>query len=370
MKYSIQFISQAGFAAAIVLGNSLSAEETAKKGSTMQERQDPSGQYSHNGDNTDPVNRQPIAVSEFIGMTIDTSENEKIGEIDEVFIDTDTGEVLAMVISTGGFLGVGKEQTLLSLEDLRFNSDRTLMRTDITKDQVQNAPRYKAGETDIRTAVHPIGTQQANGGSFKKRIEAGDTGSLAKKASNPQENPEKRAERTNRLESAPSMSRGLAVSGLIGMDVENREGETVGDVEEVFLDLKTREVAGVVISTGGFLGMGDRKTLFSIQELSFDSTNEKVLLDYNRKQIGEFPEYKKGDQSVFDDLSDRLDSLITRGNRSFSGEEEAYRSGVKNSRGSTLEGTSSFPNQSSMADVSPIRGQYQWNSRWHGSAGN
>ncbi|MDE4957568.1 PRC-barrel domain-containing protein, partial [Francisella tularensis subsp. holarctica] len=48
----------------------------------------------------------------------------------------------------------------------------------------------------------------------------------------------------------------LSSTSLIGDDLVNYNGENLGEVKDIMLDTNTGEVAYVVVSFGGFLGMG------------------------------------------------------------------------------------------------------------------
>ena len=62
-------------------------------------------------------------------------------------------------------------------------------------------------------------------------------------------------------------------SKLIGVDVYNEANEKLGDVDEILVDASGK-VTGVVIGVGGFLGMGQRDIMVSIDKLKF--VNEPV----------------------------------------------------------------------------------------------
>src|SRR5688572_27071093 len=53
----------------------------------------------------------------------------------------------------------------------------------------------------------------------------------------------------------PSMYR---ASKLIGADVENPQGEDLGDIKDVVLDSQTGRIAYAVLTFGGFLGLGEK----------------------------------------------------------------------------------------------------------------
>ncbi|HEV7280059.1 MAG TPA: PRC-barrel domain-containing protein [Pirellulaceae bacterium] len=51
-------------------------------------------------------------------------------------------------------------------------------------------------------------------------------------------------------------------SDLEGLDVRNKEGETVGSVKDLVVDVETGKIRYVAVSYGGFAGLGDK--LFAI----------------------------------------------------------------------------------------------------------
>jgi len=62
-------------------------------------------------------------------------------------------------------------------------------------------------------------------------------------------------------------------SKLMGLNVYNDQNESLGDINEILLD-QTGKVNGVVIGVGGFLGMGQREILVTMDKLKF--VNEPV----------------------------------------------------------------------------------------------
>ena len=52
----------------------------------------------------------------------------------------------------------------------------------------------------------------------------------------------------------------MSADTLIGNDVDNRDDEDLGDIEEIMLDMQIGEVAYAVLSYGGFLGIGEKRS--------------------------------------------------------------------------------------------------------------
>lgn len=64
-------------------------------------------------------------------------------------------------------------------------------------------------------------------------------------------------------------------SKLIGLNIYNDQNEKLGDINEILLD-QSGKVNGVVIGVGGFLGMGERQILVTMDKLKF--VNEPVRM--------------------------------------------------------------------------------------------
>jgi hypothetical protein len=70
--------------------------------------------------------------------------NETVGEIEEVFVGPD-GAIKTIVVSVGGFLGMGTKNVAVKWSDLKIARDgRNLMvKTNWTKDSLKAMPDYK-----------------------------------------------------------------------------------------------------------------------------------------------------------------------------------------------------------------------------------
>jgi len=81
----------------------------------------------------------------------------------------------------------------------------------------------------------------------------------------------------------------VKASSIIGMDVVNFKGDSLGDVKEVVIDLCTGRVAYAVVSFGGFLSMGEK--LFAIPFSAFVCNVEKneYVLDISKERLEAAP---------------------------------------------------------------------------------
>jgi uncharacterized protein YrrD len=77
----------------------------------------------------------------------DSSDN-KIGEVSDVLVDRD-GRVTAMIVSVGGFLGMGEKDVAVPFNAVRATQkdNSTYLVMNATKDALKNAPGYKYDKT-------------------------------------------------------------------------------------------------------------------------------------------------------------------------------------------------------------------------------
>lgn len=93
----------------------------------------------------------------------------------------------------------------------------------------------------------------------------------------------------------------LSAASLTGDRVRNQAGEDLGKVEEIMLDVPTGQVAYVVISFGGFLGIGDKLFAVPWRALSLNERDHTFLLDVDRRQLEEAPGF---DRDHWPDMAD------------------------------------------------------------------
>jgi hypothetical protein len=85
----------------------------------------------------------------------------------------------------------------------------------------------------------------------------------------------------------------LSAATITGDDVCNMKDEKLGTIQEIMLDIQTGRIRYAVLSSGGFLGMGDR--LFAIPWNAFrhDPENKRFILDVAAKRLKDAPGFDK-----------------------------------------------------------------------------
>jgi sporulation protein YlmC with PRC-barrel domain len=93
----------------------------------------------------------------------------------------------------------------------------------------------------------------------------------------------------------------LSAGTLTGDDVCNSKGETLGSIQEIMLDTERGEISYAVLSSGGFLGMGDRLFAVPWSSLKLDAENKRFILDVSADRLKAAPGF---DKSHWPDMAD------------------------------------------------------------------
>lgn len=93
----------------------------------------------------------------------------------------------------------------------------------------------------------------------------------------------------------------LSAGTMIGDTVRNPQGEDLGTIEEIMLDVETGRTAYAVLSFGGFLGLGDKLFAIPWKALSLDAENHQFVLDVDRETLENAEGFDKDDWPQFAD---------------------------------------------------------------------
>ncbi|MWY91700.1 PRC-barrel domain containing protein [Francisella tularensis] len=85
----------------------------------------------------------------------------------------------------------------------------------------------------------------------------------------------------------------LPASHLIGEKVVNYKGENLGKVKEIMINPNTGKIAYVVVSYGGFLGMGDKLFAFPIKAFKVYTANAQFKIKKTKEELEEAPGFDK-----------------------------------------------------------------------------
>lgn len=85
----------------------------------------------------------------------------------------------------------------------------------------------------------------------------------------------------------------LSANSIIGNKVVNTEGEQLGNIKDLMIDLDDAQIAYAVLSFGGFMGMGDKLFAIPLEALLFNSKDKSVILDVDKDVLQNAPGFDK-----------------------------------------------------------------------------
>ena len=212
-----------------------------------------------------------VRSDKLIGRNIQNAQNETIGEIKSVVLNQ-SGSVDNVIVGVGGFLGVGEREVALGWKDLNVSDNGEKVTTSMTKDQLKALPEYKYADAKQRGTV------------FASRSTTSGPSNIAK------------------APAATAMPAGyVGASKLVGLNVRNAQGETIGEIKEVLIN-NNGSIQSAIVGVGGFLGVGERNVALAWNQLKLQREGDQLraMVGMSKDQLKTLPEYKeqKGAWSV------------------------------------------------------------------------
>lgn len=186
-----------------------------------------------------------------------------IGQVNEIVLSGD-GQIRALVIGVGGFLGMGERDAAVTMDQVTFATDpddrsQMYIVVNTEEEMLRASPAYDrvVAQTAARTAFTA---------------------------------PDLAREGYSRLGIAD-----VSVDMLIGKTVFGVNENSVGTVQDLIMDA-AGAIKSVIIDFGGFLGMGTTQVAVGFGELTILSneghTDLRVYVDATREQIQAQPQYR------------------------------------------------------------------------------
>jgi sporulation protein YlmC with PRC-barrel domain len=222
--------------------------------------------------------------TEIIGKQVYSStatDAEHIGDVNNLVIG-EAGEVAAVIVGVGGFLGIGEKNVAVNYAELEWataedGSERFVLNT--TKQALETAPSFEAIDAAAPADAMAPADQPAD-----TMAPADQT---AAPAAAPTAVPIDRATLTD----AP-----LTAEDLIGTNAYGPADEHLGAIGDVVLGTDGTTVEAVIIDFGGFLGIGTKPVAVGIENLRFATNADGgkfLFLNVTRDQLDKAVAYNK-----------------------------------------------------------------------------
>jgi sporulation protein YlmC with PRC-barrel domain len=233
-----------------------------------------------------------------------------IGSVNDIVIDGE-GEIRAVLVDIGGFLGIGARTVAVGLDELTFaqegpEPDDWILVTELNREALEEREAYDpevgytvgyaTGATDAATTTTTEygeaasesldNAMTATGEAIDDAGEAIDSGIDSARA--------EIDEMTTSDEPAmrPAMP---SADELRGAQVDGADGEAVGSIADLLLR-EDGAIDAALIDVGGVMGVGSHRVALPFERLSVmeevDGGSIRVLVDATEEQLLEMPEYE------------------------------------------------------------------------------
>lgn len=198
---------------------------------------------------------------------------DNIGQINEIVLSSE-GQVRALVIGVGGFLGMGERDVAVTMDQVTFAAD-------------------PENRSEMYIVVN-TGTELLKGSPAYARTATTDDAAARTDAP--------MADRTAFV--APKVARDgyntvakteVSSEMLVGKSVYGVNDSSIGTIDDLILDDKGA-ITNVIINFGGFLGMGTNQVSVGFDELTIlandGRTDVRVYVDATKEQVRAQPQYR------------------------------------------------------------------------------
>ncbi|MEW4563469.1 PRC-barrel domain-containing protein [Bremerella sp. JC770] len=216
--------------------------------------------------------------SQLQGMAIQNEAGKDLGNVRDIVIDTDRGQVKYMAVSYGGFLGLGSKLFAVPFQAFELrpateDNDSVLL-LNLNEDMLRKAPGFDADNWPNMASpqfAQAIDKHYADrDGGVNVKVGPIDV--------------DVNLDRNNRRD-AERQANPMAVhraDTLIGMAVVNDANEKLGSINDLMVDMSNGDVRYAALSVGGLAGIGDNLHAvawknFRVKHNAQDDTQQLVL---------------------------------------------------------------------------------------------
>ncbi len=301
------------------------------------EIQQPAGQAAPAAANVDGYLATNLIGETVYNGTGDDAQN--IGDVNDLVINAD-GNVQAVVVGVGGFLGMGEKNVALEFDALDWaerDGDRWIV-VSSTKEALEALPEFDRSAYDPAPAVATDGTAPATNdttamapadgsgntattndntamapaGQSTSGNNAGDTTAMQQPAGDkPAATDATRTGAIDRSTLDELNTADIRSEELVGTTVYGAGDENVGEIGDVVLS-QDGKVDSIIIDVGGFLGIGEKEVAVGMDNLAFltdEDGNKYLYTTFTKEQLEAQAAY---DKSTWAEKRDEQRMIMTQ----------------------------------------------------------
>ena len=286
-----------------------------------------------------------VKASDVIGLEVQNYQHEKLGKVNDLALDVESGRVVQVIISASGFTDEGSKLVPVPPMSLHHDVANRVLHLDASLEKFAAGPRLEYSSWDeytqsnrVREAYAYYGVQPyfaTDGGTYwMSNMDGTMAGTLPRNMDGTVNTTGARATDTannikivsdwhdtnnamathnadgtwnqqhyangNAANSSWSrLGHVQRASKLMGMTVKNRQDEKLGTVKNFAVDVASGRIVAVIISSGGFMGMGSKGNAVPPTAFRPDMEHDTLQLDVSKEALASSPRFT---DSQWDDL--------------------------------------------------------------------
>jgi len=224
-----------------------------------------------------------VKASEAIGKDVKNLQDEKLGKVEELVVDVETGRILEVLVSAGGVLTVGDKLVALPPRAFTCEPPHPTIRLNVTQEKLKGAPAFEMSKWDELTQSNRV---------VERYRYFGQEPSF--------QNPTTPRGTPSGIASTRPMKTERATK-VIGASVRNQLNEKLGKVENLMVDLEGGRLVHVIVGSGGILGIGEELRAIPPAAFHYAERDGTMQLNVTKEAMAAAP-YFKG--NVWPDFND------------------------------------------------------------------
>lgn len=228
-------------------------------------------------------------VDRLVGTDIKNRDGNDIGTVDDVVLDRN-GRVAAIIVRTGGLMGIGASTVALSWDQVDLSRDQDdpekyRLRAAMTQEQLENLPEFD----DDAPRIAQARDQRDQPRQAQQRQEQRDQPRQA------QQRQEQRDEQRRQAKTQLGAEQ-LKLDRVVGMDIKNEAGDTIGTIDDLVLERDGRIASAIVTTGGAILGIGAKTVVVPWNRLDLtrdqdDPSKYRVRTSLTEDELENLPEF-------------------------------------------------------------------------------
>lgn len=221
-----------------------------------------------------------------IGMKVQNPSGEELGEVDDIILDDQQGRIAYALVSHGGVLGIGEKHYAVPWRAFTLNGEQLTL--DIAKDRLESAPSFQKGELPDQSdpafheqvhefyGIEPYELSEAEQEEQQRLAEAQEQD----EAFEEQEEEGWNWKFWTSRGSGEDWARRL--SEVIGTEVVDAQSETIGDIDDIVIDVREGRVTYALV---GYGGMDMKTAAVPWNALELNEEQEQYALDATTEDL-------------------------------------------------------------------------------------